>query len=547
MHKDTMTTDVLCVGGGIAGLMAAIRAGELGANVIVAEKANTLHSGSGGMGNDHFLCYLPDVHGPDINPIIEAVQRSLTGTMRHRALLETWLKNTSEIIELWDTWGIPMKYQGKWEFAGHAFPGEPLTHLHYSGQHQKKVLTEQARKRNVEIVNRLMVFDLLTHNNRVAGALCLDTREKRVVEIRAKSVLLATGRCVRLYPGIIPGYMFNVAFSPSSTADGKAMAYRAGVGLANMEMPRRWAGPRYFSRCGKATWIGVLKDPNGNPVGPFLSQPDRRYGDPIADANPHLFEDYAKSGKGPVYMDCGGLSDEDYDYMRYFLRQEGLTSFLKYLEHENIDPRKNPVEFGTYEILPRGGIYHGDNGETSIAGLFVAGDEAYSSSSISMASTLGWLTGETMARYASETDLLSTETAPFIEEKVAFLDAVSNRKNGADWKEVNTALQHVMQDYAGTVRSETLLQAGLKNLTRLKEKACSNLQAVNQHELMRCLEVIDLIDTGETVLTAANERKESRGAHVRTDYSFTNPLMEKFLIVRKENGTPVAEWQAVKR
>ena len=60
---NTIETDVLCVGGGIAGLMAAIRAAELGAKVVVAEKGNTLTSGAGGLGNDHFLCYLPDVHG----------------------------------------------------------------------------------------------------------------------------------------------------------------------------------------------------------------------------------------------------------------------------------------------------------------------------------------------------------------------------------------------------------------------------------------------------------------------------------------------------
>ena len=59
----TIEADVLCIGGGIAGLMAAIRAAEHGAKVVVAEKGNTLTSGAGGMGNDHFLCYLPEVHG----------------------------------------------------------------------------------------------------------------------------------------------------------------------------------------------------------------------------------------------------------------------------------------------------------------------------------------------------------------------------------------------------------------------------------------------------------------------------------------------------
>lgn len=54
MQEEKLTCDVLCIGGGIAGLMAAIRASEAGASVVVAEKSNTLRSGSGGMGNDHF-------------------------------------------------------------------------------------------------------------------------------------------------------------------------------------------------------------------------------------------------------------------------------------------------------------------------------------------------------------------------------------------------------------------------------------------------------------------------------------------------------------
>jgi succinate dehydrogenase/fumarate reductase flavoprotein subunit len=72
---ETIEADVLCIGGGIAGLMAAIRAAELGVKVVVAEKGNTLTSGAGGMGNDHFLCYLPEIHGQDMKPFLEELRR----------------------------------------------------------------------------------------------------------------------------------------------------------------------------------------------------------------------------------------------------------------------------------------------------------------------------------------------------------------------------------------------------------------------------------------------------------------------------------------
>ena len=75
-------TDVLCIGGGIAGLMGAIRAAEGGAKVIIAEKSNALYSGSGGMGNDHFMCYIPEIHGPDIAPLLADFQRGQQGGLR---------------------------------------------------------------------------------------------------------------------------------------------------------------------------------------------------------------------------------------------------------------------------------------------------------------------------------------------------------------------------------------------------------------------------------------------------------------------------------
>ncbi len=121
---------------------------------------------------------------------------------------------------------------------------------------------------------------------------------------------------------------------------------------------------------------------------------------------------------------------------------------------------------------------------------------------------------------------------------------IRGRETGATWQEVNIALQQVMQDYAGSVRSESLLKAGLNHLRKLREKAHNTIMAKNQHELMRCLEVLNLLDLGELVFVAALKRKETRNSHhVRADYPFPNPKMEKVLICRMKNGKPVTEWR----
>ena len=549
LKERSVETDVLCIGGGIAGLMAAIRAAETGARVVVAEKANTLFSGSGATGNDHFLCYIPEAHGPDVEPIVNEFQLGQQGALRHRSFIRTWLLRSEEIVKLWDGWGIPMKYNGKYEFSGHALPGNPIYHIHYAGKDQKKILTEQALKRGAEILNRVMCFDLITDKEGVSGAIGINTWEDELLILRAKTVILGTGSAIRLYPAsTTPAWMFNTRLSPTCVGDGRAMAYRAGGELVNMEIPVFRCGPVYFARAGKATWAGVLRDPQGRPIGPFVTEPDNKYGDPVVDIYQDVFMDYKKSGRGPVYMDCKGLSDKDYDYMVHWFRNEGNVALLDHLKEEDIDPREKPVEFRSYhlELFPRGGVYYNEEGATSLKRLYAAGDELFGG--ISGAAVFGWIAGENAAKQAKGLGMPSIDHAkPQIEETRAKLETIRSREISANWKEANIALQQIMFDFSGEVRSETLLQAGLHALGRLREKANTSLSAANPHELCRCLEVFNLLDVGEVVLSTARERKETRGKHIRTDYPFTNPQMAKLLMVRKERQGPVFEWRPISR
>jgi succinate dehydrogenase/fumarate reductase flavoprotein subunit len=545
VKEKRIQTDVLCVGAGIAGLMAGIRAAEKGAKVVIAEKGHALHSGRGRGGNDHFWCYIPEVHGHDLDlfmkeclkgPKLKTMQ---SGTASH--VLRTFLAKSFDIVNLWDKWGIPMKYQGRWEFAGHSFPGDVLTHLKYEGRDQKKILIQKARELGAEIVNRVMVFDLLRDKERIIGAVGIDTREDSFFLFESKAVILGTGCLDRLYPPPTPAWMASIPGNLTLTGDGRAMAYRAGADIVSPEIPKRHVGPRYFSRFGQATWVGVLRDPHDKPIGPYVTSPNRVYGDMTPEVKGVYLEELLKAGNGPVYMDCRGISKEDYEYMMHWMWHEGNAPLLDHMKEEGIDLRRHPIEFQTYHIIPEGKIWINEKGETSLPGLYAAGDE--SMGGISCAATYGWIAGENAAGYAK--DLSSPRDdrvkADF-DTKKELIQKVMSRKEGPDWKEVNVALQQLMQDYAGVVRSETLLTAGLDYLRRMRKKVDQSMMARNRWELTRCLETLNLLDLGELVLIGANARKETRALHRRTDYPLTDPVMDgKEIFLRNINGKPAVE------
>ena len=227
VRKDIVKTDVLVIGGGIAGMQAAITAAEQGVDVIVAEKADTRRSGCGATGNDHFMCYIPEYHGNDFNEIIREITETLVGPAQDMDLLRLMMKRSFELVQKWESYGIAMRPTGEWSFMGHAMPGRRRYHLKYDGKDQKPLLTKAALARNAKIMNKMVMRQLLTdESGRVVGAIGIDISDEvqEIVVFQAKAVIIATGNALRLYPGQNPAYSFNVANCPADTGSGQAMA-----------------------------------------------------------------------------------------------------------------------------------------------------------------------------------------------------------------------------------------------------------------------------------------------------------------------------------
>lgn len=551
-----LSTDILVIGGGIAGLSAAISARRSGADVLVVEKANTLRSGSGATGNDHFLCYIPEKHGPDINVIVKELHQSMMGANQDVPLSKRFLEKSFDIVKLWHSWGINMRINDDWTFMGHAFPGRPRIFLKYEGDNQKPVLTREAKKSGVTILNHHMAVDLIRSKDGIAGAIALNVtdEEPAFTIIRAKCVILATGSGNRLYTSKnTPGALFNTGLCPGCTASAQAQAWRIGAKLVNMEQPVRHAGPRYFTRVGKATWIGIYRYPDGRLLGPFVTKATKELGDITSDVWNSSFTDLMHNGTGPAYIDCSEVSAEDLAFMRRAMASEGLTGLVNYMDEQGIDPAVHAIEFGQFEPQLMGhGVQIDINGETNIPGLYAAGDAIGNCrADLGGAAVYGWICGEESSTRAKSRSIISEDEVlsdPWVQERIQYYSSFYERQTTHGWQEINRGLQQIMSDYANVgpyiVRSDTLFKAGLKYLGDMRDLANKEMCTPNSHTLMRAIETLDLMDCGEVIMRAGRERKETRGLHIRSDYTFTNPLLNnKFLTIRRENGEAILEWR----
>lgn len=526
-------TDVLIVGGGIGGLQAAISAGEAGAKVIVAEKAHVNRSGNGSTGNDHFLCYIPAIHGDDIRRAMEDIKDTMDGPAQDEEMLYTLLKRSEELVEKWHSYGIDMKPTGKYHFEGHTIPGRQHYHLKFDGRKQKECLVREAVKQGAVMHNHITISNLLVNEKgKVIGAVGADVSDDipELVVYQAKSVIIATGPNSRMFPGTVPAALFNMNGCPVCTG-GAILAYRAGARLINYDLIGSHAGPRYFIRSGKATWIGMLSDSEGNSVGPFVNKPSREYGDPMSDIWPGVFADKLKDGTGPVYMNCTGLSEEDIQYMQHCFETEGISSVNDYLEQRQIDLRKCMIEFGTYgKTFGSGGIDVDTKAASTVEGLYAAGTVCGNlNGHITSAAVFGEISGKNAAAYVRTVEEETVENHPLIAETEKLYQSFLDRQNGSNWKEANIMLQQIMLDYiGGEKRSGSLLKAGIKYLHDLKDMTYREVACENAHDLMRTLEVLDMLDVCEVGALMAENRKETRGKnHFRPDYPFTNPLLSQ--------------------
>ena len=558
MPTNSLDTDVLIIGGGLAGCMAAIRASELGVSVVLAEKGDTLRSGCAATGVDHCWTYIPEIHGSQLT--VEDLIRDHTefagGFVNQDVLLYIAQNSYKRVLDL-ERFGVPMRGEkGNFRLVKkiHRVP----TFLHFAGRDLKVKLTQEMRRRPVRILNRTMVVELLVEDGRVQGAIGVNTRNLEMTVFRAKSIVLATGPASRLYRSPT-GVHFNTGHPGTVTGDGHAMAYRAGAELLNMEFGAIQTGPKNFHKYGRGSYApgGRIVDGRGQPLG---AVPNPEAGPVVAIdrsvESPDGFVKALEQGRGPIYMDCTSASREDIAYIKWALSNEGNCALLRHMEEEGLDFARDKIEFAVYEpkyTNGNSGVAIDPDTRTSLAGLYAAGDciggvkRAVSPGAF----TLGYRAAEMAAEHASKISRLQLPPAcaAKAEEKRQLCESLLSRSTGPTWLEALLSLQNIMDYYAGRVRSETMLEAGYARLGKLRQRVHDELRAENPHELMRCLEVINQLDVAEMVILAARERKESRFglSHYRADYPQTDDAnWFSFLAISRSGGKTVLQKKPIR-
>ncbi|WP_307531549.1 FAD-binding protein [Streptomyces umbrinus] len=270
---EELSCDVLVIGGGTAGTMAALTAAEHGADVLPLEKAHVRHSGALAMGMDGVNnAVIPGRAEPD--DYVAEITRANDGIVDQSTVRQTATRGFAMVQRL-ESYGVKFEKDEHGEYA--------VRQVHRSGSYVlpmpegkdvKKVLYRQLRRREmrerIRIENRVMPVRVLTspEDGRAIGAAGFNTRTGRFVTVRAGSVILATGACGRL--GLpASGYLYGTYENPTNAGDGYAMAYHAGAELTGIECFQ--INPLIKDYNGPACAVAVLTETAPVGTGPALA------------------------------------------------------------------------------------------------------------------------------------------------------------------------------------------------------------------------------------------------------------------------------------
>ncbi|MFF0593249.1 fumarate reductase/succinate dehydrogenase flavoprotein subunit [Streptomyces antibioticus] len=516
---EELTCDVLVIGGGTAGTMAALTAAEHGADVLLLEKAHVRHSGALAMGMDGVNnAVVPGRAEPD--DYVAEITRANDGIVDQSTVRQTATRGFAMVQRL-ESYGVKFEKDEHGEYA--------VRQVHRSGSYVlpmpegkdvKKVLYRQLRRREmrerIRIENRVMPVRVLTAGGRAVGAAGFHTRTGAFVTVRAGAVILATGACGRL--GLpASGYLYGTYENPTNAGDGYAMAYHAGAELTGIE-------------CFQIN--PLIKDYNGPAcayvANPFGGYQVNRHGERFVDSDywsGQMMAEFAAevaSDRGPVYLKLSHLPEESVSALESILHSTERPTRGTFHSGRGHDYRTHDIEMHISEIGLCGGhsasgVRVDDHARTTVPRLYAAGDLACVPHNYMIgAFVFGELAGADAARYTPYAGELPAEQ---LREAHELIYRPLRHPEGPPQPQVEYKLRRFVNDYVAPPKSGARLSLALEAFERMRDDIAA-MGATTAHELMRCAEVTFIRDCAEMAARASLARTESRWGlyHDRLDH-----------------------------
>ncbi len=526
--------DVVVVGGGAAGIRAAIAAIEEDPNVSVAMvskvypmRSHTVSAEGGAAAvarEDDTL----EMHGYD----------TVKGSdfLGDQHVIEYFVEEAPKELTLLEHWGCPWSRNEDGTVATRAFGGMTTKRTWFAadkvGFHMLHALFQHSMQ-----FDRIVRYDeqfvtrLLMEDGAVKGVVALDMRQGEVRLIRGRAVVLATGGAGKCFPFTTNG---NI-----KTGDGMALAYRAGVPLKDMEFvqyhPTGLPGTGILITEATRGEGGHLKNSEGTR---FLVEYDYGLGTK-AELGPRdmisraiIQEIQAGRGiEGPygqyVHLDLTHLGEAKLKERLPFVLELART-------YVGVDPVTQPIPIRPVVHYMMGGVDTNIDGATDLPGLYAAGEVAcvsmnganrLGSNSLTECLVFGARSGRcavAFARGASAGDEASLRAQG--EEEAHRIETLRGKNKGGETiAGVRREMQQAMEDGCGVYREQGSMDAAVSALAQLKGRYADlvlrDTSKVFNTEIIAALELGNMLDVAEAVAVSAAQRQESRGAHTRRDFT----------------------------
>ncbi|MGE5215680.1 MAG: FAD-binding protein [Chloroflexota bacterium] len=547
-HSKTQTieTDVLVIGGGVAGCLAALGAREMNARVAVVDKGGLLERcGSIAAGVDQILAVAED--GPEWDTpeyLLHHIPK-LTDSIVDIKPVETFVRGLPAMLRKLEKMGVPFRDPSTGKYFRHrtfGLPGE--YHIDFDGSKFKPKISRAVLDSGAQIFLRTMAANFLTRKDQTVGASVFNIRTGEFYFFRAKAIVLATGDTNRLSRNS-SGLAFDSWHCPYNTGDAQAMAARHGALLANMEFTENTITPKGISSQGTNSLTGLGAY--------FINAKGERFMLKYDPAGERARRDILTSaivsetlaGNAPIYCDCRHLPADMLERLEETLGVD-RPSLPRWFKEKGIDLKKDPFEVTVSEFSSRrGGVYFRGSGilidaktATQIAGLFAAGDCCTVSGGISGAAVMGYEAGKQAGLFACHHGVEESLQEQELEAEHERLLYPCRNASGISPRDYEDKVRQVVTDYIGYQRTEEKLRTAIEKLRGLAAEE-PLLRARDFHELMRAHEALNIREVAEMVATAALERRESRGSysHFRADFPNRDDAhWRKMIVLKRRNG-----------